>query len=52
MPKKKEPEMKPEEQIKHFKEAAKKAGVTAEKEEEFERAFKAVSKPPKHARRG
>jgi hypothetical protein len=41
MPKKKEPELTPEEQIKRFKEAAKKAGVT-DKEEEFERAFKKV----------
>jgi hypothetical protein len=42
MPKKKEPELTPEEQIKRFKEAAKKAGVT-NKEEEFERAFKRVA---------
>jgi hypothetical protein len=46
MPKRKEPELSPEEQYKRFKEAAKKAGVT-DKEEEFERAFKklAVKKP-------
>ena len=46
MPRKKEPELTPEEQIKRFKEAAKKAGVTG-KEGEFERAFKRVAKPPK-----
>jgi hypothetical protein len=43
MPKRKEPEMTPEEQIKRFKEAAKKAGVT-DKEEEFERQFKSVAR--------
>jgi hypothetical protein len=37
MPKRKEPELTPEEQYKRFKEAAKKAGVT-DKEEEFERS--------------
>ena len=41
MPKRKDPELNPEEQFKRFKEAAKKAGVT-DKEEEFERAFKKV----------
>jgi hypothetical protein len=46
MPKKKEPELTPEEQINRFKEAAKKAGVT-DKEEEFERAFKGVARPKK-----
>jgi hypothetical protein len=46
MPKRKEPELTPEEQIKRFKEAAKKAGV-ADKEEEFERAFGQVAEPAK-----
>jgi hypothetical protein len=50
MPKKKEPALTPEEQIKRFKEAAKKAGVT-DKEEEFERAFENVA-PHKRARNG
>lgn len=54
MPKKKEPPLSAEEQIKRFKEAAKKAGVT-DKEEEFEKAFKAVApsedKRPKARRR-
>ena len=49
MPKKKEPEETPEEQIKRFKEAAKKAGVT-DKEDEFERQFKKVVRPAKKAR--
>jgi hypothetical protein len=44
MPKRKEPELTPEEQYKRFKEAAKKAGVT-KNEEEFERAFKRVTSP-------
>jgi hypothetical protein len=44
MPKKKEPEETPEEQIKRFKEAAKKAGVTSD-EKEFERAFKKTVSP-------
>lgn len=49
MPKKKEPPLDAEEQIKRFKEAAKKAGVT-DKEEEFKRAFgKVTSAPPKKA---
>jgi len=43
MLRKKEPELTPEEQIKRFKEAAKKAGVT-DKEGEFERAFKSVAR--------
>ena len=46
MPKRKEPELKPEEQHKRFIEAAKEAGVT-KSEEEFEKAFKVVSKPSK-----
>ncbi len=50
MPKRKEPELTPEEQYKRFKEAAKKAGVT-DKEEDFERAFKTVTKPKQAARR-
>jgi hypothetical protein len=41
MPKRKTPELTPEEQYKRFKEAAKKAGVTGN-EEEFERLFKKV----------
>ena len=51
MPKRKEPELKPAEQFKRFKDAAKKAGVT-EKEKEFERAFEAVApkKPLKRAK--
>lgn len=43
MPKKKGRELTPAEQFKRFREAAKKAVVT-EKEEEFERAFKKVTK--------
>jgi hypothetical protein len=50
MPKKKEPELTPEEQIKRFKEAAKKAGVT-DSEEEFERGFKSVARPAPKDRR-
>lgn len=42
MPKRKKPELTPEEQYKRFKEAAKEAGVT-ESEEEFERTFKKVA---------
>jgi hypothetical protein len=42
MPKRKEPELTPAEQIKRFREAAKKAEVTTD-EREFERAFKSVS---------
>ena len=49
MPKKKEPELTPEEQIKRFKEAAKKAGVT-DSEKEFERAFKKIVPPKKRAK--
>jgi hypothetical protein len=45
MPKRKKPELAPEEQYKRFKEAAKKAGVT-QSEEEFERAFKKVARKP------
>lgn len=51
MPKKKEPELTPEEQIKRFKEAAKKAGLT-DKEEEFERASRQVTKPAALPKRG
>jgi hypothetical protein len=51
MPKRKEPELTPEEQYKRFKEAAKKAGVT-DKEEDFARAFRTVVEPKKpNARR-
>jgi hypothetical protein len=46
MPKRKEPELTPAEQIKRFKEAAKKADVTKD-EKEFERAFHRVAKPTK-----
>lgn len=42
MPKRKEPELTPAEQINRFKEAAKKAEVTKD-EKEFERAFKKVA---------
>ena len=45
MPKRKEPELKPEEQYKRFKEAAKKAGVT-KNEKDFERASKSVARKP------
>lgn len=44
MPKRKEPELTPAEQIKRFREAAKRAEVTKD-EKEFERAFEAVAKP-------
>lgn len=43
MPKRKEPELTPAEQVKRFREAAKKAEVTTD-EKEFERAFKKVTK--------
>ena len=49
MPKRKKPELTPEEQFKRFKEAAKKAGVT-KSEEEFERTFKKVMRPKKPAK--
>lgn len=42
MPKRKEPEMTPEEQYKRFKEAAKEAGVTTD-EKQFEEVFKKVA---------
>ena len=42
MPKRKEPELTPEEQRKRFVEAADKAGVT-QSEEEFVKAFKKVA---------
>ena len=42
MPKRKEPELTPAEQIKRFREAAKKAEVTKD-ESEFELAFKKVA---------
>lgn len=48
MPKRKTPELTPAEQSKRFKEAAKKAGVTAN-EQEFERAFKKVTSDGKTA---
>ena len=41
MPKRKEPELTPAEQIKRFKKAAKEAGVTPD-EKEFESVFKKV----------
>jgi hypothetical protein len=52
MPKRKEPELTPEEQYKRFKEAAKKAGVTDD-EAEFEQRFKSVAaqKPKKKVAR-
>lgn len=43
MPKRKEPELTPEEQYARFKEAAEKAGVTKD-EREFEDTFKKVVK--------
>jgi hypothetical protein len=43
MPKRKRPELTPAEQYKRFKDAAKKAGVTKD-EQEFERAFRAITK--------
>lgn len=46
MPKRKEPGLTPAEQIKRFREAAKKAEVTTD-EREFERAFRTVAKPEK-----
>lgn len=45
MPKRKEPELSQTEQFKRFREAAKKADLT-ESEEEFEKAFKKVVRPP------
>ena len=42
MPKRKEPELTPAEQVKRFKEAAKDAGLTKD-EREFERAFKKIT---------
>lgn len=45
MPKRKEPELPQTEQMKRFREAAKKAGLT-ESEEEFEKAFKKVTGSP------
>jgi hypothetical protein len=50
MPKRKIPDLTPEEQYKRFKEAAKKAGVT-KSEEEFERAFKKIAPAPSKNRR-
>lgn len=50
MPKRKEPELKPAEQYKRFKEAAKKAGVS-DKEEEFERAFGKAVAPKRGSKR-
>jgi hypothetical protein len=50
MPKRKEPEMAPEEQYKRFKEAAKKAGVTHD-EQEFERKFKSVAAAPRKSQK-
>ncbi len=49
MPKRKEPELTPEEQYEKFKEAAKKAGMT-ESEAEFSRAFGKIAraKPVRH----
>jgi len=41
MPKRKEPELTPEEQYERFKEAAKQAGVTKD-EKEFEDVFKKI----------
>lgn len=50
MPKRKAPELTPAEQIKRFREAAKKAEVTTD-EIEFEKAFKKVVKPFSAARK-
>lgn len=52
MPKRKEPELKPKEQIKRFKELAREVGVS-EDEEEVERAFRQIarSKPDKPRKR-
>ena len=50
MPKRKEPELTPEEQYQRFRAAANAAGVTKD-EEEFKRAFKKVAKP-QPARKG
>lgn len=49
MPKRKEPELTPAEQLKRFKDAAKKAGVTTD-EAEFERAFKEIANSEKPKR--
>ena len=46
MPERKEPKLKPAEQFKRFRDAAKKAGLT-DKEEEFEGAFNRIAAPPK-----
>ena len=46
MPKRKEPELTPEEQHKQFLEAAKKAGVT-KSEKVFEEAFKKIAPKPR-----
>lgn len=51
MPKqKKSSKLTAEEQAKRFKEAAEKAGLTKD-EEELERTFRRVAKPPTHAKR-
>jgi hypothetical protein len=42
MPKRKEPELNPQEQYKRFKKAAKEAGVTTD-EKQFEETFKKVA---------
>ena len=44
MPKRKEPELTPEEQYKRFRASANAAGVTKD-EEEFRRAFRKVARP-------
>jgi hypothetical protein len=49
MPKRKEPELTPAEQIERFREAAKKAEVTKD-EGEFEKVFKKVAKPKSSSR--
>jgi hypothetical protein len=49
MPKRKEPELTPAEQLRRFKEAAKKAGVTDD-EKKFESTFQKVAKKPKEER--
>lgn len=46
MPKRKEPELTPKEQIKRFKKAAKEAGVPQD-EAELERAFMSVARAKK-----
>ena len=50
MSKRKEPKLTPAEQIKRFREAAKKAEVTTD-EKEFERAFRAVAPGLKASRK-